>query len=166
MRKLYELAVEFEKLAFQIDQSANENEGEIPSDLEAKLDAVKLEMDAKLENCCAMVKEFLGVANMLNAESSRLTKRADSYEAAAEALMKYLGQHVKPGTKWERGPHRIGWIKSTSCKLVDGVKAEDLPEAYRRAKYDLRADEAKRDLKAGADLWFAELVEKQNLQVK
>lgn len=165
MKTLYELSAEACALFDQLEQYAEENNGEVPADLDAAIDAITAERGAKIEAICAIYKELLGRSEIFHQEAKKLTARGKTLANQAEALKSYLARNMTAGEKFEAGLHRVSWRKSSTVELMPDVSVEDLPELYQRRRVEFAKDEAKRALAAGEDLWFAQMVEKQNIQI-
>lgn len=165
MKSLFELTTEACALFDDLEAYAEENGGEVPADLDAAIEAVAAERTAKIEAVCAVYKEMTGRAEILAGESKRLAARAKAMSNQAEALKGYLAANLLAGEKVTVGTHRVTWRKSSTVELLPDVSVEDLPEAYQRVRLEFAKDEAKRALANGEDLWFAQLVEKQNIQI-
>lgn len=165
MKSLFELSEEACKLFDALEAFAEEHEGEVPPDLNAQLEAVSAEREKKIGSICAVYKELTGRAEIIANEARKLSARAKVAEKQAEALKNYLQQNIAAGEKIEIGMHRIGWKKSKSVELMPGVSVDEIPPLYQRTKLEFAKDEAKRALGAGEDLWFAQQVEKNNIQI-
>lgn len=161
-RRLYEIHADFEAVLERIEAA----EGEIDETLESELYKIELERDKKLENCCAVVKNARAEADLYDAEMKRLRAWKTRQEKIAERVEAYIEAHIIPGESWSSGVHKIGWRKSESVELADDVDITEIPDAYKKYEISLLKADAKRDIKAGADLWFVKVVEKQNLQIK
>jgi hypothetical protein len=165
MKSLFELSEEACGLFDAMEAFAEENGGEVPPDLDARIEAIAVEREAKIGAICAVYKELCGRAEILSAEAKKLSARAKSVAGQAEALKGYLQRNLTEGEKVEVGTHRVSWRKSSSVELVDGVAVEDIPELFQRKRIEFAKDDAKRAITAGEDLWFAQLVEKKNIQI-
>jgi hypothetical protein len=161
-RRLYEISADFNAILEQIESA----DGEVDQTLESELYKLELERDQKLENCCAVVKNYRAEADIYAAEIKRLRAQQTRCEKVAERVEAYIEAHIMPGEKWGSGPHKISWRKSESVELADDVDISEVPDAYKQTVTTLMKAEAKRDLKMGADLWFVKVTEKQNIQVK
>jgi hypothetical protein len=165
MKSLYELTAEASALFDALEAYAEAHEGEVPADLDAAVGAITGEREAKIGAICAVYKELLGRSEILGNEAKKLSARAKSLEKQAESLKAYLGRNMTPGEKFDAGTHRVSWRKSSSVELLPDVSVEDLPETFQRTRIEFAKDEAKRALAAGEDLWFAQVVEKQNVTI-
>ena len=161
-RRLYEIHADFEAILERIENA----EGEIDETLESDLYKIELERDKKLENCCAVIKNARAEAELYDAEIKRLRAYKTRQEKIAERVEAYIEAHIIPGEQWASGVHKIGWRKSESIELADDIDINEVPDAYKRIEVHLLKAEAKKDLKLGADLWFVEVTEKQNIQVR
>lgn len=84
--KLYEVSAELRS----IDHAIEAMDGELPPDLEARLDALEGEFSNKVHGVCALIREHEQKAEAYKAEASRLDGRRKHYEAAARWLKEYL----------------------------------------------------------------------------
>jgi len=165
MKSLFQLSNEANVLFDSLEAFAEENGGEVSPDIDAKIEQVAAEREAKIEAICVVFKELNGRAEILSNEAKKLLARAKSYANQADALKAYLQRNLKPDEKFDLGAHRVTWRKSSSVELMPGISVEEIPELYRRIKVEFAKDEAKRAIASGEDLWFAELVEKKNVQI-
>lgn len=165
MKTLYELSREVCELFDAIEAHAENNDGEVPPDLDARIEQTGLEREMKIGAICSVYKEFLGRSEILSAEAKKLAARAKTLANQAEALKSYLQRNLLEGEKVDVGPHRVSWRKSSTIELMEGVAVEEIPELYQRRKIEFAKDEAKRAIAAGEDLWFAQLVERKNIQI-
>lgn len=88
MRTLYDIAAEFEALADRAFSFAEE--GEVPSDLCAELDAIEAEFEDKVAACCRMIKSFDAHAAVVKREADRLADRHKALANASERLQQYV----------------------------------------------------------------------------
>lgn len=165
MKTLFELNEEAARLFDLMERFAEENGGEVPPNLEAEIDKISNDRTIKIGNICSVYKEMVARADVLKEEANRLAARAKASRNQADALKAYLARNLKPGEKFENERHRVGWKKISAVELMPGVAVEDIPELFQRIKVEFNRDEAKRGIAAGEDLWFAQLVEKQNINI-
>jgi hypothetical protein len=164
--KLYELNAAYQHLLDECREYASEHEGEIPNDLAMRLEAVELARDEKIENTVRYYKNENAMAVMLVGEIDALKKRLSTHENNAEWSKQYLASIVKPKEKIEFATGKIGWRESVSANIVDFAK---IPDKFQRVIPERREPDKiaiKDALKAGEVVDGAELVVKQNIQVK
>jgi len=141
---------------------AEENEGVIPDDLSAELDAIEMTREQKMENVVKAHKNESALADMIKDEIKTLQSRFASHENSAEWLKKWLSMFVSPGEKYEFGSGKISWRKSSSV-IVDETQ---LPDEYFKVVRSPMKSEIKDAIKAGATIQGVSIEEKQNIQIK
>jgi hypothetical protein len=101
MRQLYVITKEIEDVLWKVQDL----EGELPPELEEKLNALSGDFDQKIERCLAAWKELISLAEIQKAEARRLTKLAKRNEVEAEWLREYVKRNMETMRKTEhRGP--------------------------------------------------------------
>lgn len=159
--KLYELTSEIAR----IESAAYGSEEDFEFlDL---LKALKIEAEAdrvqKFENIARLIRQMELDCESLEDEQKRLAGREDTLRNRIESLKFYVGNNLGEGKTLKTPTFSFGWRRSSSVEITG-----DVPEAYQRTKVIVEPDKKQitADLKAGATLGFAHLVEKQNLQIK
>lgn len=134
--KLYELAPELRAVA----ESTDEN-GELPPDLEAKLDALNLALEAKAGGLVALWRELLVEAEGLEAEKNRLAKMAQVRKNKAERMKAYLLHHlVAAGIDKVKTPLGTVGVRFASTPKVTCEQPEDLPLPFLKVKTEYGVD--------------------------
>jgi len=87
--RLYEIAAEWERLA-DIAFSNVDDDGEMPQDIVAEMNAVEASFDAKLSACCRVVRNLEAAADACDTEAKRLKARKDVYNNNADRLKSYM----------------------------------------------------------------------------
>ena len=137
--------------------------GEI-TDFDA-LDALSMARDEKIENVALWIKNLVAEAKAIREEEKSLAERRKAAENKAESLEKYLEQTLS-GEKFSTAKVAISYRKSKAVEIADEatfIKAgaylvpQD-PKIDRKAISDA--------LKTGAIVNGAELVERNNIQIK
>ena len=174
--KLYELNKEYEALFSMMDDNVDPETGEISSveDYEAfkrLLDGLDAEEAEKLENCGAYLKVLEAEAKAIKTEETSLASRRRGKENRASNLKRYLADYMTAAgkTKFESPKVVLSFRKSEAVKITDEEKAIAYAKAnpeLLRIKEEIRADELKKQLKAGLLVDFAIIEQKKNLQVK
>ena len=138
------------------------NTGEILD--EQAFEALQMERNEKLENIALWVKNLLSEAEALKAEEKALADRRKSAENKADSLKRYLDTALN-GQKFNTTKVAISYRKSTAVE-VDESK---LPAKWLRVVPETHVVdrvEIAKALKAGEKITGAELVERNNIQVK
>lgn len=132
-----------------------------------RIDDLSNDFRSKAENVAQYIKELGYIAEDLKIEEQILSERRKSAERKAEYLKDYLSlcMDIVGQNKLETGKCKISFRRSEFVNITDFDK---LPEEYKRTKTIVEADKTaiKDALKTGADVIGAELVEKQNIQIK
>ena len=162
MVSLYDLTTEFAEAYERFENAETDFERE---EAEKAMALINQDKNTKYANCCAYYKNLqidldsiVGVIYELRKKEERAKKRLESFK-------NYMQMCTVPGEKWSNSIHSIGWRKSVSVEVPD----EDLvPAQYQREKvsYTVNKELIKQDIESGAELSFASLVTKQNLQIR
>ncbi len=84
--RLYEVPTELATVQALIDEC----DGELPPELEARLDAIVCDMEFKVTAICKLRAEYAGEADAAMAESKRLHELASGRMRNADRMKKYL----------------------------------------------------------------------------
>jgi hypothetical protein len=160
---LYEIDTVYQGILTQAKEAAEQNDGIIPDDLSAKLDAIECTRDLKMENVVKAFKNEAALSDMIRGELKALQQRIKSHDSAAEWLKKYLGNFVKEGEKREFSCGKISWRKSSPV-IIDDLKA--IPEQYIKVEYSAMKTEIKEAIEKGETITGAHIEQKQNIQIK
>lgn len=161
--KLYEIN---EAISALIDTDT----GEI-ADFEA-FEQLILERSDKLENIALWIKNLSSDARSIRDEERVLAERRKAIENHADRLEQYLAAMLGDGEKFETARVKLSWRKSAALRLTvsdddfvaaaAGVRDDWLtytpPSVNKRAVTDA--------IRAGVEVVGAELVERNNLQIK
>ena len=132
-----------------------------------KVDAIAKDFDSKAENIAQYIKELKYEAEALKAEQDKLSERRKSVENKAEWLKGMLTEAFELIGKEE--------LKTAKCRIsfrpsesVNIIGVDYLPDEYKRIKTVIEADKdkIKKALKAGEEVIGAELIQKNNIQIK
>lgn len=154
---------------YEIEQSiislVDPDTGEI-TDFEA-LDNLTMAREEKIENIAMWIKNLSAESKAIRDEEKSLAERRHSAESKAESLEKYLEQTLS-GEKFSTAKVAIGYRKSTAVNIADeeAFTKTACPSylVYQPAKIDRKA--IAEALKSGAVIEGAELVERNNMQIK
>ena len=147
--------------AIQIDPET----GEITNTEE--VEALQMELDAKVENIALWIKNLKSDAEALKTEKDRLAERQRVTENKIKSLSNYLASYLN-GRKFETARVAISYRKSTSVEadewfLEDAV--QNNPQ-FVRTKYELDKTSLKDALKSGLEIPGVTLIEKSNMVIK
>ena len=166
--KLYEVANDYLAL-----MQAIEND-ELPEEAIADtLEAIKGEIEVKADNIACLLKNIEADITAFKAEENRLAERRKVKEKAHERLKQYLSNTLQSLNidKVETARNNISFRKSESVEVTDeGVFIEwarnwhDEFLTYREPT--LNKAEIKRAIKSGCEIFGAQLISKNNIQIK
>lgn len=144
----------------------DEETGEILFDAD-NLEALEAARDAKWEGCAIIIKQLDAEAAAFKAEEAALAERSKAKEAKAQRMREYLANSLLAANepKFETARCALSFRRSESVEIVD---AEALPADLCTVKQTVSPDKAaiKKLLKAGEAVDGAQLIVKQNIQVK
>ncbi len=162
MKTLYEIQAALLPLIKQLDETEDPLKYEM---LMNEIDKVDIDRTAKLEGCCAYVKQLRGETETIAGEIVRLKKMMERAQKREQSFVDYMRMCMKDGETWRSGVHSIGWRKSEAVEITDESK---IPVQYLREKLSYEADkaQAKQDIKMGAVIPGMQLVTRNNLQVR
>lgn len=147
--------------------SVDEETGEVNMEAADALNALQAERKTKLENTGCYIKNLEAEVAAIKAEADVLKKRAAVKERAIERLKDYVATSLLSNGETKMDAPRVCFSFRKSEKVV--IKDMDaIPEAFLRktVKVDPDLTAIKKAITAGEDVSFAELVKKQNLQIK
>ena len=155
---LFEIDDAILNFEFEVDEET----GEI---LNAQnLDDLKMEREQKIEGVGLWIKNLEAEAAAVKAEKDNMADRQRRLEKKAESLKGYLAYALQ-GEKFSTPKIALSWRRSESVVITD---EHLLPETCLNVTIVKKPDKKviKDALKAGKDIMGAELIEKQNLQIK
>lgn len=165
MSNLYELSQTVE----QIVQEVISAEGELSTELEARLNAVSLDFKDKAGNIARWVKNIEANEPGIEAEITRLQRRMKVQNNIKDRLEKYLHFCMENANlnKLELGTITLSIDKNPPSVAIDSE--EDLPSRYIRIEQtkSINKQEIGKDLKAGKVVSGAHLVtDKTHLKIR
>ena len=164
METLYEIDQQYKALLDQANAEAEENNGQMPDDLAAKLDAVEMTREMKIENCIKYYKNESALANMIEMELDALERRIKTHEAHALWMKQNLTSVIGEGHKVELSCGKVGWRASQRTEILDETA---LPENCYITKRHTILAEVKAGIEAGTiPATVAVIKEYQNIQIK
>ena len=160
--KLYEIE---EKIIEAFERAVDVETGEI-LDAEAfeELDKLNIMRDDKIEGVLLWIKNLCAEAEALKKEKQALEARQKQAVNKAESLKRYISS-VLNGEKFKTTRVAVTWRKSETAEYTGNIFA--LPKDCLTYK-ELTIDKAelKKHLKAGEVIPGAELVVRNNIQIK
>ena len=133
----------------------------------AQIEAVKMDFAAVIRNLRNEYINKVAEAEALKAEKAKLAARQKSAENAADRAKRWLAYLTK-GEKYSDGVVKIGYRKSEALAIDD--RESLLAWAIDNQKFlkepELREADIKAAIKAGENVPFAHIEERQNVQVK
>lgn len=159
--RLYEINAALEALLNQVDEET----GELTCDME-QLEALTLARDEKLEGMALYIKNADAEAKAIREEEKTLAERRRALENRAERARNFLSLQLM-GEKFSTPRVAVSWRRSEAVELGMGFFASDENERFLKYR-DPEPDKVaiKAALKAGEDVPGAELVARQNMQIK
>lgn len=150
------------KAILEFDYEIDEETGEI---LNAEaLDALQLAREEKIEGVGLWIKNLQAEAEAVKKEKDVMAERQRRLEKKAESLKDYLAYALQ-GEKFSTPRIAMSWRKSESVLIPDEALLDDrFVNITMIKKPDKKL--IKDTLKAGREVPGAELVTKQNLQIK
>lgn len=172
---LFDIDTQIRQFLDRLYTSVDED-GTIPeADFEA-LAELKAERDVKVESIALYIKELEVEAQALKDEADKLSKRATVAANKADRLREYLRSSLyeenkdrletsKDKTVFESVKCKISFKKSVSVSVPDVAK---IPKKYRSVSIKETPDKKaiRAAIEAGQKVRGAELVTKQNIQIK
>ena len=160
---LYEINSEIAALEALIDAYAAEHEGDIPEDLDSRLETMKGIKNDKLLDLGRWVKNMEAEAEAVKVEKQKLAARQSALEHKAERIRQYIAASLQPGEKLADTNTVFSWRKSVSTEIID---AEMIPDDFCAIIRKPSATEIKAAIQSGKQVPGARLNEKLNLQIK
>ena len=128
------------------------------------LDSLQMAFDQKAEGILLWIKNLTAEAEALKKEKLAFAERQSAAERKAESLKKYISG-VLGGNKFQTEKVSVTWRKSEAVEYAGNVY--DLPEELLKYKEpEINKTELKKRLKAGEVINGAELVQRNNMQIK
>jgi hypothetical protein len=158
---LYHIHQSHRQLLLQIE----ENGGELSHEAETALKGLQIGLNENLASLAYTVKELEDKALLVDNEIKRLNGLKKSYLNNAEYFKTYIDTVMKETglTKVEENNIRLSYRRSTAVEIID---AEALDTRYLNTVVTPNKTAIKAAIEAGELVRGAEIVERQNLQIK
>ena len=139
--RLYDIAAEIRDLFTAGDETA-----EVSQDAFDQFSKLNLELDAKVNAICGLIKEWSAQADAASAESKRLAELAKIRCRRVDSMKEYLMYCLDRlnETRHETDFFRT-WIQNNPVSLVPTVEPEELPKKFQRVKIDADVQAAKKE---------------------
>lgn len=153
---------DIDKAILDFEFEIDEETGEILNAEE--LDALQMAREDKIEGVGLWIKNLEAEAAAVKAEKDNMADRQKRLEKKADSLKRYLAYALN-GEKFSTPKIALSWRRSESVVITDEAL---LPENCLNVTIVKKPDKKviKDALKAGKEIMGAELIEKQNLQIK
>jgi hypothetical protein len=160
---LYDLDQRILAVGEYINAYAAEHDGEIPDDLDAVLDALKIERDDKLLNLARWIKALDAESAAITAEARKLAARAAQRESLAERIKSAVARSLGEGVRLESPDTILSWRSSQAVEITD---ESAIPEQFFHVVRSVSKADIKAEIKSGREVAGAKIVTKNNLQIK
>lgn len=128
------------------------------------LDGLQMIFAKKTEGILLLIKNLKAESEALKKEKQVFEARQKAAENKAESLTRYVAK-ILNGEKFKTERVAVSWRKSETAEYTGRI--EDLPEECIRLKApELNKTELKKLLKEGTKIPGAELLTKNNIQIK
>ena len=164
---LYEIDAGIKNAIELLFDTVNDETGEIDAGTAEQLEALQAEKAAKLDGIGAYIKNLDSDIEGLDAEIKKLTARKKAKENKRDRLKDYVTPFIEEleNKKFETARVAFSLRSSESVNITDETK---IPAEFLKTKIESTPDKTaiKKAIKAGAAVSGAELITKQNLQIK
>lgn len=161
--KLYEIDKVIEQILEAVYLYAEENEGEIPDNLDEMLERLEFQREKKILDIARYYKSLTAEAEAIKMEYMKLQKRQKTIKNFAYRLKTYLKINLHTGEKLKDDNTIITWRKSEQVKITD---PDLLLDDYCKIERTPVLSFIKDHLKKGMVVEGAMIVQNSNLQIK
>lgn len=129
-----------------------------------KLMELDIAKKTKIDNIICLYKSHTAFAAAIDKEIDILTERKKRAENEAENLRQWISE-ILGGEKFESARNKVTWRASDEVKLLD---ESIIPDEYKttETKIKISKNDIKKAIKDGVAVDGAELIEKNNIQIK
>lgn len=159
--KLYEINAKIAQLLATVEAAG----GELTNDMQMMLNDLEVAQSEKIASIVGIIKQEEERRAAIKREKERLSALDTHSEKKIDWLESYLTSCIGAGNNYDGQTFKIGWRKSTETVVDDEAL---LPKLYIKEVVTYKPDKEliKADLKNGATIEGARLLEKQNIQIK
>ena len=129
-----------------------------------RLEQLSIDRQTKIDGLACYFKQLTAEAAAIDFEIKSLKERMESKKNKANDLKNYLTD-VLAGKKFETARAKISWRQSDEVNILDeGL----IPDAFKKAVTEIKVNKVdiKAAIKAGVSVTGAELIYKNNIQIK
>lgn len=167
MATLYEIDKNIEAIMDRMFDEVDEETGEVKAEIVDELKNLQEAREQKLDNIGALIKNLTSDVEAMKTEKDALDKRIKTKQKRIDWLKSYVASDLiaNDQAKFESSRVVFSFRKSVSVSIPDETK---IPKKYFIKKIETVLDKAgiSKLLKEGQTIRGAELIEKQNLQIK
>lgn len=167
MATLYEIDKDIETIIDRMFEEVDEETGEVKAENVSKLKELQEAREQKLDNLGAFIKNLTSDVESIKAEKDILDKRIKTKQNKIDWLKSYVASDLLANgqAKFESSRVVFSFRKSTSVSIPDETK---IPKKYFKKVTTEKLDREgiRKLLNEGHTIRGAELIEKQNLQIK
>lgn len=158
--KLYELANQYIEIQERFE---NASTGDDEFELASKLESLEGDIKEKLDNCARILRNLEAQADRFEAEAEKMRAKAHGLSRQADSLKTYIGLCLGFDNQIKTDLFSFRWLTRESVEIES---VESIPQQYQRIKTEPDKRLIGMDLKAGAEIPGAKLVQKKYLQIK
>lgn len=131
--------------------------------LMGEIDKLEIDKSAKLDGCCAYVKQVRAEIETIAGEIVRLKGRMEKAQKEESRFLDYLRMCLPLEQTFKSALHTISWRKSEAAEPVD---MSQIPEEYLHMTWQPNRAKALKELREGGVVPGFQLVNRNTLQVK
>lgn len=158
--KLYEIDEHLEIILNEINRFAEENDGEIPDELDSVLDNLQQQKHRKILDIARYIKSLKYESDSIKVEIDKLTSRRKTNLNYIRRLKQYLKMHLHTGEKLSDNNTKLSWRKTESINVIN---IDNIPDDYCKIEKTPQLTIIKRQIKSGVIIDGVQLIEKNNL---
>lgn len=163
MSKLYEINTGY----LRIIEAVEEAEGELTPELQEQLAANGEDFRERIENYLKAVRNYEADAEAFKAEAAAFAVKAKRAAATVERLKQTVTAAMRlRGMDKERFGNFTASIRKSERVTVDDDLIQQLPDKFKRVKYEADKTALKEALKSGEQVEGAQITLNYSLQIK
>lgn len=163
MSKLYEINTDY----LRIIEAVEEADGELTPELQEQLAANGEDFREKIENYLKAVRNYEADAEAFKAEAAAFAAKAKRAAATVDRLKQTVTAAMQlRGMDKERFGNFTASLRRSERVTVDDDLIQQLPDKFKRVKFEADKTALKEALKAGEQVEGAQLTTNYSLQIK
>ena len=129
-----------------------------------RLNQLAIDRQTKIDDVISWYKALTAEATAIDTEVKALKERQNQKITKSESLKLWLTT-ILNGSKFDSSRNFVSWRKSDEVHIMDETK---IPDEYKSEKIEVSISKAdiKRDIKNGINVVGAEIIYKNNIQIK